>query len=421
MKKKLLIIVPIIIIIIGVIVGITTINKKNKEEKERLEKEALLKTITSNYNEYVITTKETKLYGKLEDEYIESGKIGKDVELILEKEEDLTIDTKYFSIQNIPNAYVYYEDVKPIDKVNTSQNYKYYIPFNKIVETKKGVSLYDYEGNLVYYLDGYFGAPILVMDDDRYGIEYGDRLLYINKMDVSNVTDKINTDETGKNKIRTLTYHFIYDQETTTCDQSICQSFEQFESHLKYLNENNYFTLTMEDLDLYMDGKINIPEKSIVMTIDDGTIFDLGAIDLLEKYKVNATLFVITGIDDDFSYLDSNYLHLESHTENMHNQYECAGYGSQGGGILCLPEDHVLNDLKTSQDKLGGSKYFAYPFFDFNDRAISLLKKAGFNMAFIGQYDTDGYSYPKSTDKFKLRRKTIFNTTSMSEFISYLK
>ena len=422
MKKKFFIIIPILVIVItGIIVGIITYNEKNKEEKEKLEKETLLKSITSNYNEHVITTKETKLYEKFEDEYIEVGKISKNVELILNKEENLTTDTKHFSIQNLTNMYVYYKDVKPTDKINISQNYKYYIPFNKIVETKKGVNLYDYEGNLVYYLDSYLGAPILVMDDNRYGIEYGDRLLYIKKDDVLNLTDKINTDEKGKNRVRTLTYHFIYNPETTSCDQSICQSFEQFESHLKYINENNYFTLTMEDLDLYMDGKINIPEKSIVMTIDDATIFDLGAIDLLEKYKVNATLFVITGIADDFSYLESNYLNLESHTENMHNQYECAGYGSQGGGILCLPEEHVLNDLKTSQDKLGGSRYFAYPFFDFNDRAISLLKKAGFNMAFIGQYDTDGYSYPKSTDKYKLRRKTIFNTTSMSEFISYLK
>lgn len=421
MKKKLLIIIPIFIVIIGVVVGVIVNNEKIKQEKERIAKENLLNSITSNYNEYVITTKETKLYSKQNGEYIPTGKIGNSVELILDKEENLTIDTKYFAIKNLSNMYVYYEDIKPIEKLNNSQNYKYYIPFNKLVETKKGVNLYDYEGNLVYYLDSDLSEPILVMDDNRYGIIYDDRLLYIKSDDVLNLIDKINTEENGKNRIRTLTYHFIYNQETSSCDQSICQSFEQFESHLKYLNENNYFTLTMEDLNLYMDGKINIPENSVVMTIDDGTIFDLGAIDLLEKYKVNATLFVITGISDNFSYLESEYLHLESHTENMHNQYECAGYGSQGGGILCLPEEHVLEDLKTSQNKLGGSKYFAYPFFDFNERAITLLKKAGFNMAFIGQYDTDGYSYPKITDKFKLRRKTIFNTTSMSEFISYLK
>jgi peptidoglycan/xylan/chitin deacetylase (PgdA/CDA1 family) len=144
------------------------------------------------------------------------------------------------------------------------------------------------------------------------------------------------------------------------------------------------------------------------------------SIELLEKYDVTATLFLVTSwIKPDK--LKSDKLYLESHSHNMHNQYECKGYGSQGGGILCLDREYVLNDLKTSQEILGGSTYFAYPFFDFSDRAISLLKEAGFKMAFIGQYDTDGYSYPNKTDLFKVRRKTIFSDTSMNEFISYLK
>ena len=217
-----------------------------------------------------------------------------------------------------------------------------------------------------------------------------------------------------------MTYHFLYDSEKETCDQSICQSLNQFESHLKYIKENDYFTLKLNELELYMDGKLQIPEKSIVLTIDDGTIFNTDAIKLLEEYNANATLFVITGWVP-VTHLQSSNLDLESHTDKMHNQYECKGYGNQGGGILCLDEEYVLEDLKTSQEKLGGSKYFAYPFFDFNDRAISLLKKAGFKLAFIGQYDTDGYSYPGVTDNFKIRRTTIFSDTSIEEFKSYLR
>ena len=244
--------------------------------------------------------------------------------------------------------------------------------------------------------------------------------MYIHKSDVEKTYDNINTELKNKTKIKTLTYHFIYDPNTTECNEIICQTFDQFESHLKYFKENNYFTLKLNELELYLDGKLQIPENSVVITIDDGTILDLGALDLLEKYEANATLFVITNWVDP-NHFKSDNLDLESHTDNMHLPYQCPGYGSQGGGILCLPEDAVLNDLKLSQEKLGGSKYFAYPFFDFNDRAIELLKKAGFHLAFIGQYDTDGYSYPLKTDKFKVRRKTIFSNTTMDEFISILK
>ena len=59
-------------------------------------------------------------------------------------------------------------------------------------------------------------------------------------------------------------------------------------------------------------------------------------------------------------------------------------------------------------------------FFDFNQRAIRILKETGFHMAFVGQYDSDGYS-TFSTDRFILRRKTIFNDDSLDTFISYLK
>ena len=143
--------------------------------------------------------------------------------------------------------------------------------------------------------------------------------------------------------------------------------------------------------------------------------------ELLEQYEQYATLFVITGWVENLERFDSDYLALESHTDLLHNQYECKGMGLQGGGILCKDKDYVLNDLKTSQEKVGGSKYFAYPFFDFNERAIELLKEAGFNMAFIGQYNTNGFSTPGKTNKYKIPRKTIFSSTSMNDFKNLLK
>ena len=59
--------------------------------------------------------------------------------------------------------------------------------------------------------------------------------------------------------------------------------------------------------------------------------------------------------------------------------------------------------------------------FDYNDRAIKLLKEAGFHMAFVGQENTEGFSYPGITDKFTMRRKTIFSSTTLNEFISIVK
>ena len=400
-----------------VIFGYIKTEEKKNIQKKKEETKKIVQTIKTYYNDYVITTKKTKLYKKENGKFKEYGKIGKDVKLKLKKEK-ITSSTKYFLIDGL-NLYIEYSSLKKEKEFSLSDRYKKYIPFNKNIKTSGKTSFYDENKKFLYELNESIDLPIIVSNDEYLGVEYNNSLLYVKSND-GEVYEKNNTVEKNKEKVRTLTYHFIYDPNTEKCNEGICFTLSKFEEHAKYLRENDYFTLKLDELELYLDGKIQIPEKSIVLTIDDGTLFNLKTLDILEKYKVDLTMFVITswvGTDN----LKSNYLHLESHTDNMHNQYECPGYGSQGGGILCLPEDKVLNDLKTSQDKLGGSLYFAYPFFDYNDRAIELLKKAGFHMAFIGQADTDGYSFPNKTDKFKVRRKTIFNDLTQDEFVEFVK
>ena len=59
-------------------------------------------------------------------------------------------------------------------------------------------------------------------------------------------------------------------------------------------------------------------------------------------------------------------------------------------------------------------QYFAYPFFDYNNRAIEILKKAEFKMAFIGQSSTNGFSKP-GINKYKIPRKTVFSNTNVDK------
>lgn len=86
---------------------------------------------------------------------------------------------------------------------------------------------------------------------------------------------------------------------------------------------------------------------------------------------------------------------------------------------MCLPEDRVLEDLKTSSEILGGSTVFCYPFYDYNTRAINLLKKAGYTMAFAGLLNTNGYTYV-GTNKMLIPRATILSYTSFAEFKAYV-
>lgn len=367
------------------------------------------KKVKNNFNKYSITTKDTKLYELKDKKIVEVGTISKNNKIILEK-----IYKDYYKIEGL-DFYVKYSSVKKTDEFKYSSRYKKFLLFNNNIKTKEITKFYDYDDNLIYTINKSYEFKVIVKDDNKYGVEFNNQLLYVKSEDVEQVLEVSNSDSEGKSKVRTLTYHFIYNPEARACDEIICLTLEQLESHLKYLSENDYLTLTLDDLELYMDSKIKIPEKSIVLTFDDGTVLDKEVPKLFEEYDLYATLFVITSWvnADDYK---SDHFALESHTHNMHNQYECSGMGLQGGGILCLPEEKIKEDLKTNQEKVGGSKYFAYPFFDYNDYAIRMLKESGYHMAFIGQANTDGYDIPGVTDKFKMPRKSIFNDITLDEY-----
>lgn len=387
--------------------------KEKLAQKLKLDREKLKKSVEEHYNKYVKTTKETKLYINSDNSYIEYGIIGSNVEIELNNV-DITYKTEYFPINGM-DCYVYYKDVEKIEELTKKSNsYKKYVPFNENVITNEHTSLYDDNG-LVYKINKGVNLPIIIKDSDKYYVEFNNKLLYINKEDSSTVKNK-NTTAQIRNNIRTLTYHFIYKKGDYCVDPSVCTLYETFDSQMKYLSDNDYFTMTLEDLELFLDGKIQIPKKSIVITLDDGA-FVKNAVEIVEKNKVNATMFIITSIYD-VSNIKSEYMNFQSHTDNLHNNYKCKG-GNQGGQLLCEKESVILEDLKTSQKKLGGSFALAYPFFDFNERAIKILKQAGFRLAFVGQYDTNGYSTQK-TNKMKIRRKTMYGTINMTTFVNYL-
>ena len=293
-----------------------------KEEKE-VKKEV---KIIDDYNQYIKKKKKKKIY---DSNYEEIGTINKNIDLELDGKKKNN-KKLYYKIKDTDN-YILNGDISKID-------------------------------------------PFIINDNNKIYVEYLNRLVYVNKNDVK-IIDHTNRNEKIRNNIRTFTYHAIFKDGEPCKNKVICHPYKQFDTHMGYLAKNNYLTLTMEELEMFLDKKINIPMKSVVITLDDGNLAQ-NAIEILDKYKLYATYFIITGKYDTYK-LKTDYVDFESHTDDMHHNWKCPG-GNQGGQILCESEENILKDLKTSQEKLGGAKYLSYPFFDFNDRAIRLLKKAGF-------------------------------------------
>ena len=70
-----------------------------------------------------------------------------------------------------------------------------------------------------------------------------------------------------------LTRLLIYDSSLgETCNEGICLDVSKFREHLKYLKDSGYKTLTMYEFMRWMYGEIELPAKSVLITVDDGAM-----------------------------------------------------------------------------------------------------------------------------------------------------
>lgn len=289
-------------------------------------------------------------------------------------------------------------------------------------------------------------APVLTIETDKKIVAIGEKLKYqvsakddidgdltskveYNKIDTSKegeyevnyaVSDKagnktelkqkvIVRDEL-KNGLPVLMYHFFYDNEKYFKEDNNWLNIKDFEAQLKYLTENDFYFPTWDEVNQYMDKKIKLPSKSVVLTVDDGdnSFFDL-AVPVMQKYKVPATSFVIT---DWYGYkydAEMKYVVWESHSASMH----AAGANGKGK-MVNLSYDEIVKDLKNSSEILGGANIFCYPFGHYNDTAIKALKDTNYLMAFT----VEGGRIKPGMNKYVLPRVRVTDGNSMNYYIN---
>ena len=206
-----------------------------------------------------------------------------------------------------------------------------------------------------------------------------------------------------------LMYHFFYDKNEREPQDGNWIEINDFEQQMKYLSENDFYFPTWEEVEEYIDGKTELPEKSIVITVDDGdpSFFELG-VPIIQKYNVYATSFVVAYWYGDVAQNKEKNISYQSHSYDMHKG------GNNGKGVmLSWTYDKMVEDLKTSQEVLGGASIFCYPFGQYNELDIKALKDTGFKLAFT----TQGGRVKKGASKYELPRVRISGTTSLESFI----
>ncbi|GMG95364.1 polysaccharide deacetylase family protein [Tepidimicrobium xylanilyticum] len=228
-------------------------------------------------------------------------------------------------------------------------------------------------------------------------------------------------------KIPVLMYHHLLKQEDIEkynwSNNTNIISVEAFQEQMDYLYENDFYTATLDELRSFLDGEITLPEKTVVITFDDGYLSNaLYAYPILKNYNFRGTIFMlgyrVNDVQAPFdpsttqsisiyeAYKYEDVFDYESHTYALHDEDE-------NGGKLLISSDKnlILEDLKKSKELLN-AKYFAYPFGKYDENTIEYLKETGYEMAFTIK---PGY-ITKESDKYELPRFNISPHTPLSRF-----
>ncbi|RYG72946.1 hypothetical protein EU245_08365 [Lentibacillus lipolyticus] len=233
------------------------------------------------------------------------------------------------------------------------------------------------------------------------------------------------------NQIPVLMYHGILTKEEKQLqpDNSNIITVDRFQEQMQFLAENGYHTVTVDEMEAFLAGDIQLPRKSVMIQFDDGlrSVYRY-AYPMMKQLNLNGVANIITGrtymdygdewdparnqyMDEDMLDKVSEVFDLQSHTNQLHF------YRSEQGttDFVLKSDEDVLSDLRLNKDRL--SKYgdvtlFAYPFGDYNSNAKNLLKKAGMTMAF-----TTERGYVKAwDDPYELKRIGINPSTTLEEF-----
>jgi peptidoglycan/xylan/chitin deacetylase (PgdA/CDA1 family) len=187
-----------------------------------------------------------------------------------------------------------------------------------------------------------------------------------------------------------LCYHNL----NPTTPGSMNMTPQKFESQMKWLKDNGFTFIPLSEAVEYLQGKrTSLPEKSIVITADDGWQSDYTyMLPVVKKYKIPMTLFIYPGTisegkhaltwDELKALQKTGLFDIQSHTYS-HPNFKHAKKDMSPEKYDNFVKNELVNSKKILEDKMGIKvSYLAWPFGIYNDYLAKEAANAGYVMAF---------------------------------------
>lgn len=211
------------------------------------------------------------------------------------------------------------------------------------------------------------------------------------------------TEDTAGADVPILMYHSILQEENGNC---YCLSASAFRSDLEYLKAHGYETVFVSELVDFVRNAQPLPEKPVVITLDDGHLNGLTAVlPILEELDMKATISVVGSYTEksiaehdpnpNYAYLtwaDIQTLAASGRVEIGNHTYELHELGDRRGAEKksCESAECYQALLQADLEKLQGllteqsgvtPQVFAYPYGFASPESLGVLKELGFTAA----------------------------------------
>ena len=177
--------------------------------------------------------------------------------------------------------------------------------------------------------------------------------------------------------IPVLMYHKIGDDK----DNDAVIREDLFREQMKFLKDNGYNPLTMDQLYDYVVNGAAVPEKPVVLTFDDGYADTYSIVyPIMKEYGFAATVFINPG--------DVGTRLTWDQIREMHkNGITISNHGFQHIEMGQLSEAKQIENITKAQEALAkevgikDNPWFCYPYGDKNEFTDAATKKAGIKMS----------------------------------------
>ena len=226
----------------------------------------------------------------------------------------------------------------------------------------------------------------------------------------------------GHQTVPVLTYHKFSESKT----DKMTVTASTFEEQMKFLKDRGYHVITLDQLFDFLDFNIQIPKKSVVITIDDGwrSTYDI-AFPILKKYGYPATLFVYTALItgskvtlnwDLISEMAGQGIDMQCHTRT-HRKLTAPASKESFKEYFEAIEKELLDAAKAIKMRTQREvRYIAYPFGDINHLGVALLKKQGYRGGFTVARSSNAFY----VNNYRVNRSMIFGEYTLQQFEKFL-